>query len=483
MKNIVTYLCIIFSVVWLSNCSSGTTSTVSTSQAITGTVTAGPVSGALVDIYTGDGLTLLANNIMTDNYGNWFANIPANSGIVLAIAKGGQYVDEFTGKTIQSTSMKSLFDTATATATAPITPLTNALTETAQNNAATSSQANLKQALSNAQKVYTAMLGFDPLATLPSNLSQIANASVSQKNYATLLGAFSKLANDAYTALAAGNPTTKPFDLVTALISDFAADGIINGIGAAGTALTIGNGGNLAAALPAAGPTALQNAINLYLASPNAPKSLPPLTVKAPANFIQPVNTPAVTTQPGTSTTPMLALTISGNKHDLTGVWKTCVTNPQNKGDMIQQMTISNMSGTYREDLYPSTNGTCLGTATKSGGFVISYTVPTATTVGTIAANPILPTDPYGWVNGMRQNVNAPIAASGVGSLANISVTIFNATIISATGTFSNIAGLSRQLGYIIDDSVSTLKPTFYRTNNITGTVVIGTIADPLTKQ
>lgn len=313
-KKITMMFFIAFSV-FLVGCSGGGNSSTG-SVAVSGAVAKGSVAGALVDIYAADGTTLLVSGIKTDANGNWSSRLPKGIAMpVIAIANGGLYVDEYSGVTTKAGSMQCMFDSNVASNVA-ISPFSNAMTVTARSMVKSGQAANMGVALTKAKTEYVKMLGFDPLLVLPPSPAQMTGATPQQLKYAAALGGVSKLVDDSYSAIVAGDPTVTPFSLVNALIDDFAADGQFDGLGAAGAAITVGQASSVAAALPGGGGAgALGNAMNQYLNSNNRPAEL------AGANFTPPVFTPVniaalVTPAAGGGTTGATAtgtLTISGD--------------------------------------------------------------------------------------------------------------------------------------------------------------------------
>jgi len=254
---------------------------------VSGAVAKGAVAGAQVDIYAADGVTLIASGIVTDANGNWSATIPSGAAAVIAMARGGSYIDEYTNLPTAAGSMQCMF-APTANTNVAISPLSNAMTKTARAMVTAGKAPNIGAGLAQAKAEYVNMLGFDPVSVLPPSPSQIVKANANQLKYAALLGGVSKLVDDSYSAIAVGDPSVTPFSLVTALIDDFAADGQFDGIGAGGVAITVGQSSSVTAALPGGGGSAaLGNAMNQYLGSAHRPAEL------APANFTPPVIAPS----------------------------------------------------------------------------------------------------------------------------------------------------------------------------------------------
>lgn len=284
---IMMYTALFISVATLASCGGGGGS--SALSTISGSVVKGPVIGNTVNIYTADGKTLLVANVPTDANGNWSVTL-STTGPVLAISTGGTYVDEATGNIINAGTMQALFNPATSTS-APITPISNALTQTALAMVTSNTAPDITTALVQATTEYQRIFGFNPLTTMPLDPANLANATAAQKQYAAILGGISQLASNTYSAAVVGDPTVTPFSVVDALIKDFGADGVFDGKGAAGASLTVGNNASITAALPGGGgAAALQNAMTQYLAGAMAPAQL------APANFTAPtIATPNLT--------------------------------------------------------------------------------------------------------------------------------------------------------------------------------------------
>jgi hypothetical protein len=229
---------------------------------VQGTVVAGPVGGAAVEIFEVD-----AKGVSGEKLGSGTTAVDGTYSIVLsraiaaglgvrAVAKGGTYVSEADTKG----AAKALGTLETLLAAPPtsgaitmyITPLTHFASTFATQIASTQSKA-LTIALAEAEAALKKWVSVDSGASLSGVLPGFTTSSTDvAKVYGLVLGSLEELAK---------NLAKNPADIYAALACDF-ADGIFDGKGATG-ACAIGSG----AALDTLGTTELIRAINTYIVS------------------------------------------------------------------------------------------------------------------------------------------------------------------------------------------------------------------------
>ncbi|MDF1663297.1 MAG: IPT/TIG domain-containing protein, partial [Planctomycetota bacterium] len=216
---------------------------------IGGTVSAGPVNNAQVDIFLVDPTTgdlTLVGTVMTGPTGQ-FTFVSQTPGVFLAIARGGTYKDEATGvmrslgmpalptniNDARDNSLETLLDSASATTvTASVTPLTSIASQRAISASQGSGMAVNPAMIDSAAMSVANELGLvdgngnalDPRDIAPVDLTDGNNAGVDPASpeaiYGALLGGLSQAAADAGVA--------EPLDFVRALQEDF-SDGVFDG--------------------------------------------------------------------------------------------------------------------------------------------------------------------------------------------------------------------------------------------------------------
>lgn len=238
-KCLMVYLIILLATVF-SGCSGGgnSTTTSATSSAVSGAVAKGSIIGATIDLYSiaVDGYSLGARvntgaPIVTDAYGEWNANVPDSTvRPLIIVSHGGYYIDEYTGNRVDLTpqdEMKGILDTGT---TAAITPFTDAMVKTIKQLAIDGyGSNNFANDVAKVKYQYQNMLGFDPVNTLPPHPDKVGGAGITpqQKEYAAVLGGFSKIVSDMYAAA----PGASTANIIKKLTDDLGSDLQINGIG------------------------------------------------------------------------------------------------------------------------------------------------------------------------------------------------------------------------------------------------------------
>jgi|UPI00036540FC hypothetical protein len=211
----VALLLMLFSLFSLTACGGGGGSaTVASSSVVSGAVSKGPVTGALVDIYTmtangTQNTFVVTSNAPTDAYGNWTANIPAGvTGPFIAVSRGGTFTDEYTGVAgVTAPAMKTIWDGTTAAA--PITPLTSAVAD-AVYSYAVQNNTNASNAFAAVKTNLSTQLGFDPITTAVDHYAYVAAlTSVSASAGTSLAGIQAEIARMA-TGLPTNTDVTPP---------------------------------------------------------------------------------------------------------------------------------------------------------------------------------------------------------------------------------------------------------------------------------
>lgn len=222
--------------------------TATSTIALTGTVSKGPVINANVDIYTfnGNGTqgAFVIGGITTDANGAWSANIPSTAtGPFMMIATGGLFTDEYTGITVSLGALPIRGILPAGATSAAITPITDAVVSSMQQMVADGYASSPASALSVVITSYVNSIGFDPVSTIPPAPANLASATAKERQYAAVLGGISTLANDAYTQLSSGGNTPDRMEIIAQMADDFAADGSFDGYGRAAAPLTVTVGG------------------------------------------------------------------------------------------------------------------------------------------------------------------------------------------------------------------------------------------------
>lgn len=266
---------IISAMVLLSSCGGGgggTSPTTPTStEAVTGTVTKGPLAGATVTAFNisqsgGQGSQIGTTN--TDGQGNFTMQVGNHSGPTMIQVMGGTFIDEGTGQqmTMGSTDMMTAaipnISVGSTVSGIQITPVTSMAQDMAQNMAGGMTQANIAQANAAMGQYFAVndILMVHPMD--PSVVGSGASASQDQRNYGMTIAAMSQYAHDIGMPDSAG--------MVTAMMAD-ASDGIMNGM-IGGTQINMGGmGGMMGGSMmqPNAGTSGTANAMISFIQSPN----------------------------------------------------------------------------------------------------------------------------------------------------------------------------------------------------------------------
>ena len=343
--------------------------TTSNTTAIGGTVSKGPVINATIDVYTfntnGTQGSFVVGDITTDAYGAWNANIPSTAtGPFMVIATGGSFIDEYTGTTVPLGVIPLRGILPIGATSAPITPISDAAVTSIQQMVTDGYASSPADAFSTVQTNYVNSFRFDPLTVLPPAPENLATASAEELMYAAVLGGISTLANDAYSQLSTGGNTPDRMEIIAQMADDFAADGSIDGYGAAGASLNV-NVGGVAQTLNGVftGGANLGSAVTTYQALPTAPAQVSGATVTVtPVDFTQTlyVNTPSITiTAPANNSTytkdtngfVTIPLTVNITDFDLAnGAWHVIL-------DGVSQGTYNfSTSGAFSQNLSVGTH-------------------------------------------------------------------------------------------------------------------------------
>jgi hypothetical protein len=160
---------------------------------ISGVASKGLVSGATVTVYSVSNGTkdkVLGSNL-TDALGSYSIDIGSYTGPVLLEVTGGSYKDEASGI---RTSLADTLRAAVPNASGVVSACVSALTEAAVHNTLAAAggltAANIQAEIDNLK----GQVGFDPIATMPSDATDAASAAASKdaKAYAAYLGSISQ---------------------------------------------------------------------------------------------------------------------------------------------------------------------------------------------------------------------------------------------------------------------------------------------------
>ena len=240
MKTTACLLCVLM----LSGCGpSGNTPPVRAAGMIEGTVMLGPVSGAIVTAFPGDGGAALAATT-TDSNGHYQLAVSAASQTLLLVASGGHYVEEASGAGVELGASDVLYAyvpyQSGQVASAAITPFTHiaaGLTRywIAQGQALNTAAATASAAMSR-------QLGFDVTQTQPLDVADPLNADTQMTpglSYGFVLAAVSEWTLEAGAQIPVSSPNGVPYDSMDwtqQLYDDIRLDGTLDGNGTAGAA-------------------------------------------------------------------------------------------------------------------------------------------------------------------------------------------------------------------------------------------------------
>ncbi|MGK0460008.1 MAG: hypothetical protein ACJA0W_000849 [Candidatus Azotimanducaceae bacterium] len=210
---------------------SGNTTTIS------GAVTKGPVSGAVLELFDIDtfgqplGAAVATGTTTLD--GNFSISVPTDSGTLLVVSSGGSFIDESDQepdvaqkRRIQLAANESFFSLLPQGQTAvAVTPITTALV--LRGRILGGPDGSFLSKFNASKAVLDTQAGFDVLATIPANpVAPESNATEAQKQYALLLGGLANLANNVAIQLGASAPT---YDMIVAITFDL-VDGQFDGL-------------------------------------------------------------------------------------------------------------------------------------------------------------------------------------------------------------------------------------------------------------
>lgn len=210
---------------------------------ITGTVALGPVAGATVTAYAGDGSAVLGV-AQTDSGGHYAVTLSAPSQTVLLAATGGHYREEASGAGVQLGASDVLYAytpyVSGQTAVAAITPFTHLAVALARY--LESQGTPLATAAIEANAALDRQLGFDAVATQPLDVADPMNADTQLTpglTYGFLLAAISQWTQQAQPLAEPAGVTAAPFDSIDwsqQVYQDMRLDGTLNGQGTDGAA-------------------------------------------------------------------------------------------------------------------------------------------------------------------------------------------------------------------------------------------------------
>jgi len=240
--------CLLLANLFIAGCGNsgggGGTTVAAAGSKLGGILSKGPVTGALVDIYTSTATGnlntwVVTSNTPTDAYGNWTATIPAGiAGPFIVVSRsGGTFTDEYSNLTVNAPPMKTVWDGVAATA--PITPLTTAVVDAAYSYA-TQNNTNIQAAFTVVKTNLTAQLGFDPVTTPADNYAYVAAlTSVSANSGTTTAGINAHIAKMA-TGLPTNQDITPPVITLPANIT-LEATGVLTPYANIGVATAVDN--------------------------------------------------------------------------------------------------------------------------------------------------------------------------------------------------------------------------------------------------
>jgi hypothetical protein len=259
----------------LSSCGGGgggtSSSTPTSTEAVTGTVTKGPLAGATITAFSisqngGQGSQIGTTN--TDGQGNFAMQMGNHTGPFMIQVIGGTFIDEGTGQQMTmgpTDRMAGAIPNISPGSTLSgiqITPVTSMAQSMAQNMAGGMTQANIEQANTAMGQYFDVsdVISVHPMD--PTVSGSGASATQDQRNYGMTLAAMSQYAHDIGMPDSAG--------IVSAMMAD-ASDGIMNGM-MGGTQINMGGmGGMMGGSMmqPNAGSSGMGNAIISFIQSPN----------------------------------------------------------------------------------------------------------------------------------------------------------------------------------------------------------------------
>jgi hypothetical protein len=230
-----------------------TTTTVpgSTTKAVTGTVLAGPASGASVTVKTALG-AVIAGPVTTGSDGSYTISVPTStlSSDLVFEASGGTFTDEATSTTVTMGTLTCLV-TSGALSTSSYVTIDPSTTIVQKMVALTGSTKTA------AENYFKTAFGYVPDSSLkPAFTNMSTNSTIAQRQTGVRAATFSQLAKDL------GLTPVQQFDLIQAIANDL-SDGVLDGKKST-AAVTIGSG----MALPSDITNRFNSAIVSFVKSP-----------------------------------------------------------------------------------------------------------------------------------------------------------------------------------------------------------------------
>ncbi len=245
---------------------------------INGVVSAGPVQGATVNVYSlnanGSQQSLLGT-ATTDSSGKYNLSIPAPGGPVVFVASGGSYTEEGSHAAVNlgAAEIRTVLDSIGDKQQVGITPVTEISTQAALAAISSNVGVGLASVIKNTNSTVAVAMGLSDITKPPADptlpASQASGTAAAQ--YAVLLASLSQLANSASTA---NSTTINSLDLMQALATSFTYNGSFNSlIGAVNVLVPNAAGSTITLTSVLGGSssfnTAMQNATQSYLNVPS----------------------------------------------------------------------------------------------------------------------------------------------------------------------------------------------------------------------
>jgi hypothetical protein len=336
---------IVLSLIGFTGCTgsfNSASSLFTTSNGISGVVSAGPMNGATVTAYSLNANGSKGNQLATttsDSNGKYSLSMAAQSGPVIIIASGGTYVEEASGSTISmgNAQVRTILSSVSNGQQVGVTPVTEIATQNTLAAINANSSANVSAIISSSNSSVAAAMGLTDITIPPANPNQSASnaGSTQAAQYAVVLAAISQMAQTATTANS--GTTINSLDMMQALATTFTYNGNFNSaIGSTAVPVPNSTGAsiNLNSVLGGAASfnTAMQSALTTVVAilpagfsdsatvppptfvtAPPAPNGAPTLALPTPPPTLPttqptvagPPSVPAPTVTPTATPTPV----------------------------------------------------------------------------------------------------------------------------------------------------------------------------------
>lgn len=410
------YVFCLLSVLFISACSGRVGSSAGSSvgsYGISGIVSAGPINGATVTAYALNTNGSLGSQLATttsDPNGKYSLNMAAQNSPVIIIASSGSYVEEASGSTVSmgNAQLRTTLSKTSDGQRVGVTPVTEIATQNTIAAIITNGSASLPSIIDNSNSILSRAMGLTDVTKPPADPTRPASSASSSDSakYALVLATFSQMA--ATASVSAGSEVNS-LDMAQALATSFTYNGNFTGtVGSGGGAqnVPVPNAGsamlNLTDVLSAVGGSgasfsaAMQSAMNVYLASPQAVnlgfndsiqvpppifESEPPNSPDAP-NLVPPIPP---------STLPTVS-PIVGGPPSFSPLPSTMVYLNSTQGDFIGQgikqeliPSIGLFTAQHNAGACNSGNGDCINISFNGGAFN-SWSFSFATPVGATMA-------------------------------------------------------------------------------------------------